>query len=151
MNKADGKTIWQVKKYITNVLIPAFIPTLDTNMATNEEKISTLRKTFFPKPPPADLKDIRRAKYLEEVTYEHQVTIRQIRNAVGKLAPEKAPGPDEIANIVIKKTLPLIEQHLQALMQASIDLGHFPKPFKQTNTVVLRKPGKPDYTITKAY
>ena len=36
-------------------------------------------------------------------------------------------------------------------MQASIDLGHFPKPFKQTNMVVLRKPGKPDYTITKAY
>ena len=151
VNKADGKTIWQVKKYITNVPIPAFIPTLDTNMATNEEKISTLRKAFFPKPPPADLKDIRRAKYLEEVTYEHQVTIRQIRNAVGKLAPEKAPGPDEIANIVIKKTLPLIEQHLRVLMQASIDLGHFPKPFKQTTTVVLRKPGKADYTVTKAY
>ena len=36
-------------------------------------------------------------------------------------------------------------------MQASIDLGYFPKPFKQTNTMVLRKPGKPDYTVTKAY
>src|SRR5216110_195975 len=77
--------------------------------------------------------------------------IRQIRSTVEKLAPEKASGPDEIANTVIKKTLPLIEQYLQALMQASIDLGHFPKPFKQTNMVVLRKPGKPDYTVTKAY
>ena len=77
--------------------------------------------------------------------------IRQIHSAVEKLAPEKAPRPDEITNIVIKKTLPLIEQHLQALMQASIDLGHFLKPFKQTNMVVLRKPGKLDYTITKAY
>ena len=36
-------------------------------------------------------------------------------------------------------------------MQASIDLGYFPKCFKQTNTVILRKPGKPDYTATKAY
>jgi len=151
VNKADGKTIYQVKKYITNIPTPTFIPTLNTNAATNEEKVNTLRKAFFPKPPPADLKDIRRAKYPKEVPYKHQVTIRQIRNAVEKLAPEKAPRPDEIANIVIQKTLPLIEQHLQALMQASIDLGHFPKPFKQTNTVVLRKPGKPDYTVTKAY
>ena len=151
INTADEKTMYQINKYINSIPTPTFIPTLDTNAATNEEKIGTLRKAFFPKPPPADLKDIRRARYPEEVPYEHQITIRQIRNAVEKLASEKAPGPDEIANIVIKKTLPLIEQHLQALMQASIDLGHFPKPFKQTNTVVLRKPGKPDYTVTKAY
>ena len=151
VNKADGKTIYQIKDYITNIPTSTFIPTLDTNAATNEEKISTLRKAFFPKPPSADLKDIQRAKYPEEVSYEHQITIRQIRKVVEKLAPEKAPGPDEIANIVIKKTLPLIEQHLRTLMQASIDLGYFPKSFKQTNTVVLRKPGKPDYTVTKAY
>ena len=36
-------------------------------------------------------------------------------------------------------------------MQASIDLGYFPKSFKQMNTVVLRNPGKPDYTVIKAY
>jgi len=36
-------------------------------------------------------------------------------------------------------------------MQASIRLGHFPKPFKHTTTVVLRKPSKPDYTKVKAY
>src|SRR5438552_1152926 len=36
-------------------------------------------------------------------------------------------------------------------MQASLRLGHFPKPFKHTTTVVLRKPSKPDYTKVKAY
>ena len=36
-------------------------------------------------------------------------------------------------------------------MQASVNTGHFPKPFKHTTTIVLRKPGKPDYTVTKAY
>src|SRR5204863_9763860 len=86
-----------------------------------------------------------------DVTHEPQVTIRSTHNADKKPASEKATRPHEIDNIVIKKTLALTEQHLRALMQASIDLGHFPKPFKQTNMVVLRKPGKPDYTITKAY
>ena len=36
-------------------------------------------------------------------------------------------------------------------MQASINLGHFPKCFKNTDTIVLRKPAKPDYTQAKAY
>jgi len=36
-------------------------------------------------------------------------------------------------------------------MQASLNLGYFPKAFKETTTVVLRKPGKPDYTKSKAY
>ena len=36
-------------------------------------------------------------------------------------------------------------------MQASLDLGHYPKPFKHSTTVVLRKPSKPDYTKPKAY
>ena len=71
MNKADRKTIYQINKYITNIPTPTFIPTLNTNMATNEEKVSTLEKAFFPKPPSADLKDIRRAKYPQEVPYEH--------------------------------------------------------------------------------
>src|SRR5204862_2808810 len=93
VNTADERSIYQVKDYITNIPTPTFIPTLDTNAATNEEKISTLRKAFFPKPPSADLKDIRRVKYPKEVPYEHQITIRQIRSAVEKLAPEKHPDP----------------------------------------------------------
>jgi hypothetical protein len=37
------------------------------------------------------------------------------------------------------------------ILQASLSMGHFPKPFKHTTTVVLRKPQKPDYTKAKAY
>ena len=47
--------------------------------------------------------------------------------------------------------LPYIETHLQHLLQASLNLGYFPKAFKKTTTVVLRKPAKPDYTKAKAY
>ena len=45
----------------------------------------------------------------------------------------------------------MIEKHLQVILQASLDLGHFPKIFRDSTTVVMRKPGKPDYTRCKAY
>ena len=38
-----------------------------------------------------------------------------------------------------------------ALTQASLNTGHFPTPFKETITIVLRKPTKPDYTKLNAY
>ena len=103
-------------------------------------------------PPAADLKDIPAAIYPEEVPCETQITIRQIRNTINKLAPDKAPGPDEITNrVLLKSTLPIIENHLQRLMQASINRGYYPKPFKHSTTLILRKPGKPDYTKAKPY
>ena len=151
VSNVDGKTIFQVKDYVTNIPTSAVVPTLEGSAVTNEQKAAALKKAFFPKPPPADLSDIASTTYPQEVPYEHQITIRQIREAVNRLAPNKAPGPDEIANRVLKETLPVIERHLQVLMQASLDLGHYPKPFKHTTTVVLRKPSKPDYTKVKAY
>ena len=151
VNNVNGKTIWRVKNYITNIPTSTFIPTLNGHAATNEQKISALWKAFFPKPPPADLSDIPLAVYPQEIPYKAQITIRQIRETVSRLAPDKAPGPDEISNRVLKNILPVIEHHLQALMQVSLRLRHFPKSFKHTTTVVLRKPSRPDYTKVKAY
>jgi ribonuclease HI len=150
-NSANRKTIWQIKRYITNIPTSTFVPTLNDHAATNEQKVSVLRKAFFPKPPPADLTDISSTVYPQEVPFEAQITVQQIREAVNRLAPDKAPGPDEISNRVLKNALPVIEHHLLALMQVSMRLGHFPKPFKHTTTVVLRKPSRPDYTKVKAY
>ena len=151
MNNADNKTIWQIKKYIDNIPTSALVPTLKNNATTNEQKASVLQKAFFPPPPSANLTDIKKTTYPFKIQYNPQITTRQIRQAINQLASDKAPGPDEIPNRVLKHALPTIESHLQTLMQASINQGHFPKPFKTTITVVLRKPGKPDYTKTKAY
>src|SRR5216117_2534738 len=69
VNNANHKTIWQIKKYITNKPTSTFIPTLDGHAATNEQKVSILRKAFFPKPPPADLTDLLTATHPQEVPY----------------------------------------------------------------------------------
>ena len=46
--------------------------------------------------------------------------------AIEKLAANKAPGPDEISNIVLKKSVDKIRHHILALAQASLNAGHFP-------------------------
>ncbi|KAH7917994.1 hypothetical protein BV22DRAFT_986900, partial [Leucogyrophana mollusca] len=68
-----------------------------------------------------------------------------------KLSPYKAPGPDGICNLVFKKCADIIIPYLLPLFQAVFWLQTYYPPWKEFTTVVLRKPGRPDYTVPKAY
>jgi len=48
VNGADNKSIFQIKKYITNTPTQAIIPTLNGNLSTHEEKVATFQKTSSP-------------------------------------------------------------------------------------------------------
>ena len=76
VSNADGESIWKIKDYVTNSYTPTFIPTLEKGTTTIEQKHTELRKTFFPKPSPADLKDITRSVHPQEVSYQSRITIR---------------------------------------------------------------------------
>ena len=138
-------------KYINNTPTSTYVPILENDAVSHQQKTEVFQKTFFPHLPPADVSDIGSTIYPNEVEYLPPFTIRQIRTAINQLSPNKAPGPDEIPNKILKHALPVIEDHILYLMQASLNQSHFPTPFKTTTTVVLRKPNKPDYTKTKAY
>ena len=150
VEEADEKSIWTVKKYIDKLLSPYYIPTIN-GATSNEGKASQFTAAFFPPPPPTQTADIARATYPPPVPSNPTITTQQIRCAIDKISPKKAPGPDEIANITLKKTFDIAHRHLHALVQASINTAHFPTPFKTTTTVILRKLAKPDYTKANTY
>ena len=151
---ADNITIWQLKKYISTLPSQPYIPTLDEGKAaSNQQKAEALQRIFFPPPPAADLTDISNpaTQYPREVSVSTQITMQQIERAINKLAPNKAPGPDDISNAVLKRNAHLLMPYIQKIAQASLDINHFPAPFKNTITIVLRKPSKPDYTKPNSY
>src|SRR5207248_11472340 len=84
-------------------------------------------------------------------THESQHIMTQVKRAIDKLAPSKAPGPDEIPNHILKRCLTTLQHHILALAQQSMMTGHFPQSFKETITLILRKPNKPNYTKPNAY
>lgn len=70
--------------------------------------------------------------------------------AIKRLSPYKAPGPDGIANIVSQCCRQLTDYFLP-LFNAAVKLCTHYEPWKESITVILRKPGKPDYSAPKAY
>jgi hypothetical protein len=152
VENAEETTIWQIKKFIDTTPTPTYIPMLEGNAASNEAKTAKFQATFFPPPPPADMQDLsEQTQHPEPIPSANTITMRQVEKAIQKLAPNKAPGPDEISNRVLKKNTDAIKCYLHALTQASMNAGHFPTPFKTTTTVVLQKPTKPDYTKLNTY
>ena len=81
----------------------------------------------------------------------HKSRFNKIWSTVNKATPNKALDLDEISNLVLQQALSNIEQHLQTLIQASLNVEYFSKAFKETTTIGLQKSRKLNYTALKVY
>ena len=89
--------------------------------------------------------------YLEACSRAGKITSEQIRDQLCKLKPYKALGPDGILNIVLTRCTDLIIKRLLFIYQAMLNENLMFKPWKESTTVVIRKPGKSNYSTPKAY
>jgi len=59
-----------------------------------------------------------------------RITRSQVRTAIEKLSPKKAPGPDEIPNLILQKCYDELEDHLLWLAQEVLRLFTSQPPSK---------------------
>jgi ribonuclease HI len=163
LENIDEHDIWVAGKFAKNPLSfagTAPIPTLhqrDPNgnisrtFDTAEAKAEALRKLFFPSRP-ANLPSLNGddGPFPSPLPFTppklHQV-IRRIQQA----KPFKAPGDDGIPNIVLQRSVDIIAPHLHQCLLATLRLNYFPERWRTWRTIVLRKPGRSDYSMPKAY
>ena len=157
---ASERDVWTANKYATDpptdngrTRMPAFIVTdqngTERHTTTNDEKSEALAKSFFPPPPLSPI--IPLSCYPQPANIFRYFTRAQIKISADKLSAYKAPGPDGIPNVVLKKSIDLISDHLYYLFRAIFEIDVYPDEWKESITVVLRKPGKPSYEVPKAY
>lgn len=77
--------------------------------------------------------------------------INQIARAIVHLSGYKAPGLDGICNIVFKECASILIPYLTPLFHAVFSHHVYYQPWCCFTTVVLRKPGKPNYSVPKAF
>ncbi|MBW0517154.1 hypothetical protein O181_056869 [Austropuccinia psidii MF-1] len=79
------------------------------------------------------------------------VTDEEVSGTISTLPNKKAPGPDGIPNELIKIAETLLTPHLTHLFNACLRQGRFPTQWKGSNTAIIRKTAKDDYTNPNAY
>ena len=133
--------------------LPALREHPDEKGTTDDtERTRLLAKRFFPGPPQADLSDIAsEPQPTRTLDITEEVTVEEIRSLLHSLPNDKTPGPDEIPNEALKILSPTIERDLAYATSKAFSDGTLPKRFNESTTVVLRKEGKGDYTLTGSY
>lgn len=121
-----------------------------TKVFTRTAKAECLAESFFPQVPNTDLEDIGHTAYPDPVAFP-TIEIEEIQKAILKFPSQSAPGTDNIPNKILKAGLPLIPPCFHWLFNSSLNLGYYPRHFRDSITISLRKPGKPDYHTPKAY
>jgi ribonuclease HI len=162
LDRIDQKTIWTASKYAsadTSDGGRTRIPTLVTTQAngtqlvaeTNREKEDLLFDTFFPEPN-TNIESVPPDYEYPPPAFEYEpITDAQIRRAIDKLNPFKAPGENGIPNVLIKQCVDVLLPYLGPLFRATFELKTYPAEWRDSITKVLRKPGKADYTAPGAY
>ena len=81
------------------------------------------------------------------------VSQKEIWDALRPTTNSSAPGPDHVTwrHLKLALTLPETDVSLMALYNKVCFTGSWPTHFKESMSVIIPKPNKPDYTIPKAY
>lgn len=114
------------------------------------DKAQILLDAFFPRLPDVDLTNITGVTY-NPCYQTGKITAHEIRVAITGSISNKAPGEDGIPNLILKLGIEQLLPHLYRIFNDNLSLGYCPSHFRASITVVMRKPGKPNYTVPKAY
>lgn len=74
-----------------------------------------------------------------------------VRAAIFKASPLKAPGQDNIPVLIWQKLWPVLHEQVFSLFSESLRQGKLPKKWKLAKIIPLKKPGKADLTEPSAF
>src|SRR6266481_6815023 len=120
------------------------------DVSMNEEKGNVLRQLFFPERPPGSHIP-HEPLYPDRIRYSFQPSLMQLCQCIARLHPHKVPGQDGIPNVVLKESLEVIAEYLLRIYWATFVLNTYSNHWREWDTIVLHKPGKPRYDVPKAH
>lgn len=152
---ADNDNIWQVARYLRQEdgtafgKVPQLVKKDGSRTLDEKEQAQELLATFFP-PLPSNIEDEAVRPLLAAVPMP-ELTLEEVERQLNNAKSWKAPGDDGLPTIVWKQIWPVVKDRVLALFQHSLREGTLPHQWLHAKIIPLKKPGKEDYTVPKAW
>ena len=160
----DESSIWQASRLVTAPALDAGqarIPILQvkdpvmkhvtTETMDNDSKGQLFYDMFFSPMNPITDPTIQDYQYPLPQWKFRNITDDQIHCAITKLKPYKASRKGMVPNSVLIHTREDLIPYLGLLFHATNSLKYYPQEWALTETLILKKPSKPDYTSPAAW
>jgi ribonuclease HI len=150
LDEAGEGKLWKAATYMKPRDSWACIPALKVGsreVIDNQEKAQTFMDSFFPHMAPAEEPPTEPPAELPWQPISVTEVYRSLQSAKGS----SAPGEDGLSMLVWKRLWRHLGYLITRIFAASIELGYHPQRWRSARIVVLRKPGKPDYSLPGAY
>ncbi|EJD33432.1 hypothetical protein AURDEDRAFT_76993, partial [Auricularia subglabra TFB-10046 SS5] len=157
----DAHSVWTAHKFVNELPLDsrsARVPNLTTVDDTgdpseardNSAKGRAFYSAFFP-PHPGNVELPELDPECQRFASMNVPTREQIRRVIANLSPYKAPGPDGIPNVALKKCADIIGEFLYWIFHGVARRCFYWQPWLQFITVVIRKPGRASYKVAKSF
>ncbi|SPJ70278.1 related to reverse transcriptase [Fusarium torulosum] len=152
---ADNDNIWKAAKYMKSGdeaafgKVPQLVKADGTTTTNHREQAEELLAKFFP-PLPDNIEDEGPRQQRAPITIPN-LTLEEVERQLWATKSWKAPGENGLPAIVWKQVWPSVKHDVLAIFQASLDEGVIPDQWRHARIIPLKKPGKDDYTIAKAW
>ena len=141
--------IWKAGKYLQPDGAGGFHHiaglTVEDRLVENHQQISeVLMEEFFDSRTGTTHQQGAPAAEITQLPWE-LLTMHEVKEAVFRAQPHKAPGLDDIPAMVWKELWPILGRWIFLLFEASLRTASIPQAWRQAKIIPLRKPDKPDY------
>ncbi|KAF4334758.1 endonuclease exonuclease phosphatase [Fusarium beomiforme] len=120
-----------------------------TTTSGEAEQAEELLSVFFP-PLPAVIEDEERRPAQREIAMP-EVTLEEVEEKVMAAKAWKAPGEDGLPAMLWKQLWPVVGDRVLHLFRTSLRDGELPVQWRSAKIIPLKKPGKDDYKVAKAW
>lgn len=152
---ADNDSIWEAAKYLKSGddtafgRVPQIVRADGMTTTSSREQAEELLSEFFPSLP-NNIEDEGPRPQRAPVTMP-DITMEEVERQLFAAKSWKAPGEDGLPVIVWKQVWPVVKHWVMDIFRTSLDEGILPDQWRHAKIIPLKKPGKEDYTIAKAW
>ncbi|GAA3296697.1 hypothetical protein GCM10020218_080510 [Dactylosporangium vinaceum] len=151
LDEAGEGKLWKAATYMKPRETWGCIPVLrvgSEELAQNEDKAKAFLDAFFPA---MNTPDPSPAPAPQSELPWHPITEVEIERSLKAAKGTTAPGEDNLPMLVWKKLWTHLKTIITNVFKACVELTYHPKQWRNAKIIVLRKPGKPDYSVPGAY